>query len=262
MHSHARQTLRPHLLALLLLLVTACGSVPPEIKHQQRLRWGPVEERQYALDQLSRKVPKRGRIGCPKVELVRYQGTSLPYHRHVRVNPWFATHLAAFEEVVRHVAVEVYGRAPARLRHYGAYNCRGIRGRRKRLSEHGLGNALDVSGFEFDAAPGADRWSRPFRIDIKRHWSATDGDAVTHAIFLRRLLRALRERPDIFRGMIGPPDPGHHDHFHFDVAPYRYMKAVAQGASPPALRAHPSPQDAERGDSPSCAGDHARVGGR
>jgi hypothetical protein len=32
------------------------------------------------------------------------------------------------------------------------------------------------------------------------------------------------ERKDVFKGMNGPADPSHADHFHFDVAPRRYVR--------------------------------------
>jgi pimeloyl-ACP methyl ester carboxylesterase len=50
------------------------------------------------------------------------------------------------------------------------------------------------------------------------------GATEVHARFLRKLTDSLLERKDVFRGMIGPADPGHADHFHFDVAPWRYVR--------------------------------------
>ena len=45
-----------------------------------------------------------------------------------------------------------------------------------------------------------------------------------HARFLDELARALVADKTIFRVMLGPGYPGHKDHFHFDMAPYRLVK--------------------------------------
>lgn len=157
------------------------------------------------------------------MQLVDYDGDVVPYHRPLEVNPFFRERLQQFEIVVHEVAVEVYGRPPAAIRHFGAYNCRRVRGKPK-LSEHAFGNALDVSGFEFEPDPrGKGPAPQGFRISLLEHWRARSGVERHHAHFLRRLAEELARRPDIFRGMLGPGAPGHDDHFHFDVGPYRYI---------------------------------------
>lgn len=177
----------------------------------------------YPLDGESRRAPGSGAPRCPVVQLLEYRGDIVAYRRPLEVNPFFRERLQQFEIVVHEVAVQVYGRPPSAIRHFGAYNCRRIRGKAK-LSEHAFGNALDVSGFEFEPAPDA-RGPAPgaFRISLEEHWGARRGVARHHARFLRELTRALAARPDIFRGMLGPGAPGHDDHFHLDVGPHRYM---------------------------------------
>jgi hypothetical protein len=101
------------------------------------------------------------------------------------------------------------------------------------MSEHALGNAIDVVGFDFTRAtkkdglaPGLPRELRgPFQVRVARHW---DGDAkgpsaAVHAHFLRQLAARLSDRSDVFRGMIGPSRSDHADHFHFDMSPWRYV---------------------------------------
>jgi len=39
--------------------------------------------------------------------------------------------------------------------------------------------------------------------------------------FFRTLLLRLRQ-DDAFRAIIGPPDPGHRGHLHFDMGPWPY----------------------------------------
>ena len=93
------------------------------------------------------------------------------------------------------------------------------------MSEHGLGNAIDVSGFEFGAdASAPDGLKGGFRVILKKHWDDQLGVGATHARFLRELVMALSQRPDIFRGMIGPGARGHDDHFHFDMGRSRFMR--------------------------------------
>lgn len=181
-----------------------------------------TEPAAYALDELSRTVPTRGRLPCP-TGLVRYRGTHIRYHKPVRVHPAFVPVLARFEAIAVEVAVEHYGRAPRRLVHIGAYNCRRTRGYPDLLSEHALGNALDVEAFRFGRARrGAELPDkaprRAFSVSVERHW---DG-AGRHAAFLRALTERL-QKDDVFRVMLGPAYPGHDDHFHFDMAPYRLV---------------------------------------
>ncbi len=209
-------------LAMSLLLfasLSACVTAPRRVE----VAWSqaPNDRGMYPLDGERRKFS--GRLRCPKVQLLEYPGVVVPYHKPVRVNPFFRERLQRFEEVVRDVAIEVYGRAPSAIRHVGAYNCRPIRGRKK-MSEHGLGNAIDVTGFLFDPDPNVPGpWGEAFTVSVKKHWWSSEGPAATHAKFLHALTRAIARRPDIFRGMLVPPASGHHDHFHLDVGKWRYI---------------------------------------
>ena len=63
------------------------------------------------------------------------------------------------------------------------------------------------------------RHRRGFKVRMKRHWDATGRDE-RHARFLRTLAKRVIAA-DIFRVLLGPAWPGHDDHFHFDMAPYR-----------------------------------------
>ena len=168
----------------------------------------------------------RERVGgrCPQVQLVDYAGDVIAYHRPLRVNPFFKERLQQFELVVLQVSRRVYGRAPRAIRHFGAYACRAIKGR-ARLSEHALGNALDVWGFDFDPDPSQPSpLDQGFQIVLLKDWSGGSPLRDHHARFLRELVRELAARPDIFRGILGPGAPDHDDHFHFDVGRSRFIK--------------------------------------
>ena len=187
----------------------------------------------YGLDTVSREaVTKRGRLICPKVPMVRYRGTAIRYHSKLFVYKGFAERLKRFERVVARVAKRVYGRLPLRIRHMGTFNCRRVGGYPKLLSEHAFGNGIDISGFTFGPARGKQvkglklpaSLRKGFRVNILKHWGKKRGVARYHARFLDELARELVANKTIFRVMLGPGYPGHKDHFHFDMAPYRLVK--------------------------------------
>ena len=185
----------------------------------------------YPLDEVSREIPPTGKVKCPKVDLIQYAGEVLRFHKPVKVFAGFAERLTRFEAVVRDVATEVYGRAPSKIVHIGTYNCRRIGGYPHLVSEHGLGNGIDIAGFDFARAPhGAAppdgtpaKLKKPFQVRMAKHWSATSATGAVHARFLRTLAERLIARQDVFRVLLGPAWPGHKNHFHFDMSPYRVV---------------------------------------
>jgi hypothetical protein len=109
--------------------------------------------------------------------------------------------------------------------HAGTLSCRRIGGYPTLLSEHALGNGIDVVGFSFPPAP---RGSRDLPPALRGRFAVTLADwqrtpETARARFLDDLARQLVARRDIFRVLLGPAYPGHKGHFHFDVAPYRLV---------------------------------------
>lgn len=181
----------------------------------------------YALDGLSRSIS--GRLACYPEAMVSYQGDVLRYQGSVRIHPAFREHLVRFEQVVNDVAIEVYGRPPARILHAGAFNCRPIRHSEMRLSEHALGNGIDIVGFEFARAakgtpPPQKKLRKPFEVRVARNWSSAGNDAI-HAEFLHRLVGRLASRDDVFRGILGPGFRDHDNHLHLDMGVWRFLRA-------------------------------------
>ena len=85
----------------------------------------------------------------------------------------------------------------------GSYACRTRNNRPgARLSEHGLGRAIDIGGFRL--ADGR-------RISVKEDWGGS-GEG--------KFLKALhRQSCGLFMTVLGPgADRYHHDHFHLDTA--------------------------------------------
>jgi hypothetical protein len=182
----------------------------------------------YALDSVERRLEPRAKPSCAPEALQRYAGTSVRYAGGVLVEPAFVDRLTRFEAIVNEVALEIYGRAPSRLLHAGAYSCRKSRNRATRLSEHALGNALDVVGFSFGPVAKAERAATAapirgaFQVTVARHWQAERTDL---GRLHRHFLRTLADRvvaADIFRVALGPSHPGHSDHLHFDMSPWNY----------------------------------------
>jgi hypothetical protein len=180
----------------------------------------------YPLDGIERSMPARGPVVCPNVPTVVYRGTKLLYRKPARVHPAFADRLRKFEDVVVEVAREQFGRAPLALTHAGTYSCRRISRYPTLLSEHGLGNGIDVVGFTFPRLPRGQRSSLPPALRQPFEVTLADWQPQAHtprARFLEALAHRLMARHDIFNVMLGPAYPGHKGHFHFDVAPYRVV---------------------------------------
>jgi hypothetical protein len=191
----------------------------------------------YPLDGVARVLADGEDLPCGDHELVVYRGTTLKLSKPARVYPAFAPKIAELERLVAEVALPIYGRAPRTLVHLGTHNCRRMRLYPDWVSEHALGNAIDVAGFDFgplpkqvaapDALPRA--LKRGFSVRLDQHWKAHRGAGATHSAFLRALAVRLIDRPDLFRVVLGPAWPGHHNHFHLDFAPYRVVEVFKPG---------------------------------
>jgi hypothetical protein len=188
----------------------------------------------YALDSIDRTPQSTNAPRCHPEALIRYRGTWLKLEPPSEVAPPFAQRLEQFEQLVTQIGHQVYGRAPGKILHVGTYVCREVADRTARLSEHALGNAIDVTGFYFPALPVASakksslpaRLKAAFTVTVIRDYSApaqVTALSEVHQRFFAQLARALREG-ELFRGVIGPPDPAHHSHFHLDMAPWTYRR--------------------------------------
>ena len=208
---------------------------------------GPMPVAAYPLDTIAREVPPRGPLRCPKVQLVDYSGDIVRFSPPTKVFAGFRDRLKELEKVAGEVGVEVYGRPPSRVVHLGTYSCRRIAAYPGWLSEHALGNSIDVAGFNF--APMAKGASLPaglpgafkngLEVRVLSHWKARSGHAAVHARFLKTLAQRLIAREDIFRVLLGPGYPGHDNHFHFDMAPFRMVEIYDNGqplVAPPAAQ--------------------------
>lgn len=207
---------------------TAPGTRPASSAGAARAEEERAAERAYPLDRMKRSAG-RAAAACPKLELRKFGGQSLRFEPAARVVEPFRKRLLELERIVSEVSRRVYDRPPSAILVAASYGCRSVRGKQRRLSEHALGNAIDIKGFRFAAAsgPGADdlpdALREGFDVRVDQHWKAR-GSSVRrrHARFLEELTSALLER-DTFRTLLGPAQRDHSDHFHFDMAPQRYV---------------------------------------
>jgi hypothetical protein len=183
----------------------------------------------YPLDVIPRALSD-GELACPRVDVHDFAGQALRFAPAAEVIEPFRQRLVELENITREVAFSVYARVPSKVLVAASYGCRSVNGKNRRLSEHALGNAIDVRGFAFppaalplrdDALPVALQGA--FEVHVREHWKAR-GDAATrrHARFLRELTDELVRR-HTFRTLLGPAHPDHGDHFHFDMAPDDYV---------------------------------------
>jgi hypothetical protein len=204
--------------------LAGCGA------HEMAATWNDLTGDSYPLDGISREISAGGETRCPELTYVTYAGSVVPYGRPVRVADAFVPRLEQFDALVAELAIAHYGRAPGKMRHFGALACRRVRGSQGRLSEHALGNAIDVAGFAFarmkpsETAPITlpDELRKPFEVSVEKHWDggASPAEAL-HQRFLRALVARVQE-DDVFRGVIGPGREGHANHLHFDQSPWGY----------------------------------------
>jgi hypothetical protein len=176
----------------------------------------------YPLDARDRSAPVDRKAKCTPDELVTYRGEALRYSAPVQVHPAFTERLQRFERIASEVGIEVYGRAPTKLNHGGAYSCRTMPS--GRYSEHAFGNALDLEGFTFAAAG---KGQPAVRIRVAEAWSEKGSPQAKR--FFARLLERLDEREDVFRAIVGPPDEAHRDHLHLDMGPWSYSRYASPG---------------------------------
>lgn len=203
----------------------AAGSGTPE-----RLGSFAVATGSYPLDGLSRAMPK-GDLTCPDAEVQEFSGEQIRFTPKALAVPAFRARLAALEQIVESVSLRFYGRSASEILVAASYDCRAVSGKSRRISEHAFANAIDITGFVFppQAIIAKDGSIRPvaipgsFEVRVDRHWRAR-GDTVVerHARFLDELTAELAAR-EVFRTLLGPAHPDHQDHFHFDMAPAKYI---------------------------------------
>jgi hypothetical protein len=171
---------------------------------RDRLR--ETEAKFHALDDRERPDPKG--CGIPRGVILQRGPTGLRYSPPLRVDCSFALRLGQIETLLQEEAKAHFGAEVARVGTLGSYVCRGVVGRLRGwsggISEHGFGNAVDVT--HFDLVGGR-------RVSVLRHYPAAARD---EGVFLRRIVGRVWR--DLDMRALGPDfDPSHRDHLHFDA---------------------------------------------
>jgi hypothetical protein len=149
--------------------------------------------------------------GCGIANGVRVLRTAIAWNQPAVMSCALAERLDAFErDEVQAAALRLLGQPIARIRHFGAYACRREASGRDRLSQHALGNAIDIAGFVL--ADGSE-------VTVAADWRS----AGSRGAFLREVAqRACR----YFSVVLTPSSNAvHHDHIHLDIGPYRACDA-------------------------------------
>lgn len=183
------------------------AQAPPDAAGSPR-DGGAPDAGPYPLDGL----PRTTDTGCPDLPLVERTGAWRPA---LRIHPAFLPAVEEIERVLADTSREIYGAAPSALLSASSYRCTPVRGRPERLSEHGLGNALDVRGIELDLPEGRRA------VTVREGF----GHGGPDARFFRRVVERLAASGRV-TGILGPPDPDHLDHLHFDHGRSRFLSVV------------------------------------
>lgn len=194
-------------LGLMLLLAACAGSEPPPVAA------GPSCVADLAAQgAVFERVPDRdGPNGCRLTDAVRMTRSTVALDQPVQFNCATAQHLLRFErDVVQPAAQRHFGQRLTRIRHFGGFACRGRADGARVLSEHALGNAIDIAGF--DLSDGT-------QITVGRHWN----DPGPRGAFLQEVARGACT---VFHLVLTPrTDALHRSHFHLDIGRWRRCDA-------------------------------------
>lgn len=162
----------------------------------------------------------RPAMACHVPQAVHYKRgpTGVKYTSYILLTCRMAVALARFEVIAQEEAKKVFGIGLSKIKHWGTYNCRRIRGTGK-ASQHAYGNAIDIAAFKL---------KRSSWINVERHWNAKLPHKQKKRRFLHNLAARL-EREGLFANVLSPKtNRGHKDHFHLDTARRPHRQAVAQ----------------------------------
>lgn len=194
-------------------LASACAPqvavAPPRPAPPPEVAPAPPPQGLQCLDELARRgavyqfVAERASAnGCRLTNGINLYQSSVLLDRPATLTCPLALALYDLEtRVVQPAAHKWFNKRLIQTRHFGAYDCRYIRGTR-RLSEHAQGLAIDVAGFDLDGG---------IRISVKEHWTG----AGARSRFLQEVAKGACE---IFSVVLTPrSNHEHHDHFHLDL---------------------------------------------
>ncbi len=150
--------------------------------------------------------------GCSAIGTVQLQDIGMPVTNLGAMTCPLADALTRWSRDATQKAAVAWLSSPVvRIESFGTYSCRPVNGvEGNRLSEHGLSNAVDISGFVL--ADGR-------RITVLDGWNGADQ-------YTRNFLRAVHDAGcRRFHVVLGPDANAlHRNHLHFDMGPGPYCK--------------------------------------
>lgn len=197
-------------LVILLLPLAGCSIFAPEKSVRVSVPSGDPARCLAELRSLSARFEEMADFatpdGCRVVNPVKLERTRAAFNRPATMACPLAVALIRFDEgVVQPVARQILRQGVKRIHHVGAYDCRSQRDGR-RLSQHGLGMALDFWAFELDDGT---------IIKVRDDWQ-NKGNRTT---FLRRI---SEDACQYFNLVLTPgSDRDHYDHIHVDLGPWK-----------------------------------------
>ena len=118
------------------------------------------------------------------------------------------------DNIVQPAANDAFGERVTVVNVAASYSCRPRNNKRgARMSEHGFGNAIDISGFTLESGR---------KISVEGSWIKPSDE--------KSFLGAVREEAcGVFKTVLGPGSDRHHnDHFHLDLATRKSGRAYCK----------------------------------
>lgn len=181
--------------------VTLVGPTPPQTEQcfadlsREEVRYSPLPDRDFGG-------------GCVVTGAVQLLDIGVPVSNLKSMRcPLARTFTAWVRGGVAPAARQILGSDLVRVESFGTYSCRGVIGRgaaaSTKMSEHGLGNAVDVAAFVL--ADGR-------KVTVEHGWNSDDPRV---AEFLRVIHRSACKR---FKTVLSPAyNAAHYNHLHLDM---------------------------------------------
>jgi hypothetical protein len=155
-----------------------------------------------------RAAPDGKGCGIPHGVMVTRGPSGVTYSPPLVVDCSLAATLPAVEAIVQDEAQRHLGAPIVRIGDLGTYSCRSVRGWAQRLSQHAMGNAMDLATFQ----PRRGRMVTVARDYVRQG----DTPEKPEQRFLRAVYERLWSEAGLTR-VLGPDwDRSHRDHLHLD----------------------------------------------